>query len=241
MLSALVAATLLALLPHELADPARQRRLAGQRALHPVLDPALVARAEQRRERGQARARPVDEAERARVVVEEVGGGAAVGRHRGHDHHERPAPPAVRAIMISTSCREAPKTKAPAEAERREVDRRRGSSGWRGTARPDRCPRSSGKRSRPTPRRRPRNRPLGRHLDLEELACAEGQRARDQQRREHLDARVVVLDVRVVDAPRGLDLVLDLGQLGLQALEALGRAQLRVGLRQGVDRARARS
>ena len=42
--------------------------------------------------------------------------------------------------------------------------------------------------------------------------------------------RVVRLDVAVVDAPRGGDLVLGVRQLGLQLLEVLAGAQLRVGL-----------
>src|ERR671914_1950996 len=83
----------------------------------------------------------------------------------------------------------------------------------------------------------PRHRALGGHLDLEELARAERERAGDQERRELLRPRVVALDVRVEDAPRGLDLVLDAAQLRLQALEVVRGAQLRIRLGQGVDRA----
>ena len=47
---------------------------------------------------------------------------------------------------------------------------------------------------------------------------------------ERLDARVVALHVAVVDAASTGDLILGVRQLGLQLLEVLGRAQLRVGL-----------
>ena len=50
---------------------------------------------------------------------------------------------------------------------------------------------------------------------------------------ERLDAGVVVLHVAVVDAARARDLILGVRQLGLQLLEVLGRAQLRVGLGDG--------
>src|SRR5204862_8234897 len=67
--------------------------------------------------------------------------------------------------------------------------------------------------------------PLGRVLDLEEAArqVAMGYQAVG----EDLEARVVVAHVAVVDPPRRLDLVLDLGELRLELLEVLGRAQLR--------------
>ena len=52
-------------------------------------------------------------------------------------------------------------------------------------------------------------------------------------RGERLDARVVALHVAVVDAARAGDLILGVRQLGLQLLEVLGRAQLRVGLGDG--------
>ena len=53
-------------------------------------------------------------------------------------------------------------------------------------------------------------------------------RAGDDRVREDLDLRVVGLDVRVVDPARGLDLVLELGEVARELLEVLGRAQLRV-------------
>src|SRR5918912_109557 len=66
---------------------------------------------------------------------------------------------------------------------------------------------------------------VGRRVELEELARREAL-ARQQRFREHLDAGVVVLDVRVVDPAGGLDLVLELRQLGLEALEVLRSAEL---------------
>ncbi len=84
-------------------------------------------------------------------------------------------------------------------------------------------------------RRDLRDRAVGGDLDLEELARAERHRSRDQVVREHLDARVEVLDVRVVDAAGGLDLVLDRGELGLESAEALRRLELGIGLRQRLD------
>src|SRR4029079_5222109 len=71
---------------------------------------------------------------------------------------------------------------------------------------------------------------VGRRVDLEELALGEAEGAREERPREGLDARVVALHVAVVDAARTGDLILGVRQLGLQLLEVLGRAQLRVGL-----------
>ena len=71
---------------------------------------------------------------------------------------------------------------------------------------------------------------VGGILDLEELAAGEAERAGEQAVREHLDLGVVRLDVAVVDAARSGDLVLGVRQLALQLGEALGGAQLRVGL-----------
>ena len=74
---------------------------------------------------------------------------------------------------------------------------------------------------------------VGGILDLEELAAGEAERAGEQAVREHLDLGVVRLDVAVVDAARSGDLVLGVRQLALQLGEALGGAQLRVGLGDG--------
>ena len=127
--------------------PARAARLAAR--------PASSARSSACRPRRAAaswraaRPRPVDEPERARVVVEEVRGGAAVGRHPRPRPPRAPARPAVRAPSSGRPAwrrprrrrrpRPAPRSRPPA-----------GSSGRRGTARSDRCPRSWGRRSRPT-------------------------------------------------------------------------------------------
>ena len=71
---------------------------------------------------------------------------------------------------------------------------------------------------------------VGRRVDLEELALREAEHAGEDRRRERLDPRVVALHVAVVDAASTGDLILGVRQLGLQLLEVLGRAQLRVGL-----------
>src|SRR4051812_43054221 len=67
-------------------------------------------------------------------------------------------------------------------------------------------------------------------LHLEVAGLLELERARDQVRRERLDAGVVVADARVVEPAAGGDPVLAVGQLALQAEEVLVRLQLRVRL-----------
>ena len=215
---------LLELLPHVLADAAGEPGLAGQGAGHPGLAPATIARAEQGSERQQARARPVDEPERSRVVAIEALAGGAVGHHCAHHehqrhHHERPgehdqgvAPRGPegehgggsehRRVRAGPAVQVGAKEVPPAA-----VRVRRG--GVTGPSEGD-----------------ARNRALGRHLDLEEVPRAEGHRSGDQERGEHLDARVVGLHVGVVVPARRLDLVLDLGELALELLVALRRAQL---------------
>src|SRR5664280_1973485 len=71
--------------------------------------------------------------------------------------------------------------------------------------------------------------------DLEELTRLEAKRPGDDVRRNGLNRVVVVQHRVVVDLARGLDLVLGLGQLGLELLEVLGRAELRVGLGDGEE------
>ena len=70
-------------------------------------------------------------------------------------------------------------------------------------------------------------------LDLEELAPAEAEHARDQHGREDLDRVVVGQNGVVVDLTRDRDLVLGVLELGLQVEEALVRLQVRVGLGDG--------
>src|SRR5262245_38012809 len=72
---------------------------------------------------------------------------------------------------------------------------------------------------------------LGRVADLEELLRLKAALVGDDRGRPLLDLGVVGLDVRVVDPARGLDLVLQLGELALELLEVLRRAQLRILLR----------
>src|SRR3954454_14547447 len=91
------------------------------------------------------------------------------------------------------------------------------------------CPTNAGASS--TPERSPAARRLaeadfdrlavGGVLDLEELPRRESAVVGDDRVREDLDLGVERLDVRVVDPARGLDLVLDLGQLVLELLEVL--------------------
>src|SRR3989304_8217978 len=67
---------------------------------------------------------------------------------------------------------------------------------------------------------------------IEEFAMAEAERSGDQNGRELLDPRVVFLHGIVEEAPRRRELVLDVGELGLQLLEILIGLQVRVSLRQ---------
>src|SRR4051794_10954889 len=59
-----------------------------------------------------------------------------------------------------------------------------------------------------------------------ELACLEADQPGEEQRWERLDRRVVRLHRRVVVAPRGGDLVLRVGQLGLELPEVLRGPQV---------------
>src|SRR4029453_13072340 len=72
---------------------------------------------------------------------------------------------------------------------------------------------------------------LGRLRDLEVLLVGVAHLLGRDRGGELLDARVEHLDIRVVDPARGLDLVLELGELALQLLEVLGGPELRVLLR----------
>ena len=76
--------------------------------------------------------------------------------------------------------------------------------------------------------------------DLEELLLLEPERVRDHVRRERLDPAVVVLHVRVVEAPGGLDPVLRVGQFLLERQEVLVRLQVGVVLGHGEQLARGR-
>src|SRR5438270_12649549 len=64
--------------------------------------------------------------------------------------------------------------------------------------------------------------------EIEEGPRREAEHAGEQRRRELLDAGVVLADRIVEEPPRRRDLVLDVGQLGLQLLE------IRVGLQVGI-------
>src|SRR6202035_1538077 len=55
--------------------------------------------------------------------------------------------------------------------------------------------------------------------EVEELPRRKAERGREQRRRELLDAGVVFADRVVEEAPRRRELVLDVGELGLQLLE----------------------
>ncbi len=67
---------------------------------------------------------------------------------------------------------------------------------------------------------------------IEELLRLEAERAGEQGGRELLDARVVLLHRVVEKAARGRDLVLDVGELGLQLLEVLAGLEVGIGLAQ---------
>ena len=65
------------------------------------------------------------------------------------------------------------------------------------------------------------------------MSCGvEAERAREQRGRELLDAGIVLLHRIVEEAPRGRDLVLDVGELALQLLEVLVGLEVRIGLAQ---------
>src|SRR4051812_7280926 len=69
----------------------------------------------------------------------------------------------------------------------------------------------------------------------EELARLEPEQPCEEQRREGLDRGVVGLHGGVVVAPGGGDLVLGVGQLGLELPEVLGRLEVGVGLGDGEE------
>src|SRR5262249_56940664 len=64
----------------------------------------------------------------------------------------------------------------------------------------------------------------------EEFTLVEAEWPGDEHARERLPRVVVRVDGLVVVAPRGRELVLDVGELLLEREEVLGRAQLWVGL-----------
>ena len=66
--------------------------------------------------------------------------------------------------------------------------------------------------------------------EVEELLAAEAERAREQRGRHLLDAGVVFLHRVVEEAARGGELVLDVGELGLQLLEVGVGLEVRIGL-----------
>src|SRR6476620_2049838 len=70
-------------------------------------------------------------------------------------------------------------------------------------------------------------------VGFEELALVEPERPGDEHRRERLLDAVEPVDGLVVVAPRGRELVLDVGELLLKLQEVLRRPQLRVRLRYG--------
>src|SRR3954471_7415936 len=67
--------------------------------------------------------------------------------------------------------------------------------------------------------------------EIEEGVLAEAERSGEQHSRKVLNARVVLLHGVVEEAPRGRELVLDVGELGLQLLEVRVRFEIRIGLR----------
>src|SRR5258708_25601328 len=69
--------------------------------------------------------------------------------------------------------------------------------------------------------------------DVEEIFRRKSERPCQQHRGELLDAGVVFLHRVVEEAARGGDLVLDVGELGLELLEVLAGLQIGVGLAQG--------
>src|SRR5262245_25155639 len=69
--------------------------------------------------------------------------------------------------------------------------------------------------------------------DVEEIPRRKSERARQQHGGELLDAGVVFLHRVVEEAARGGDLVLDVGELGLELLEVLAGLEIGVSLAQG--------
>src|SRR5215831_19900186 len=68
--------------------------------------------------------------------------------------------------------------------------------------------------------------------NVEELLRGEAKGAGEQHRGELLDAGVVLLHGIVEEAASGRELVLDVGELGLQLLEVLIGLEVRIGLAQ---------
>src|SRR5258708_21286945 len=68
--------------------------------------------------------------------------------------------------------------------------------------------------------------------EIEKLLRRKAERGREQRRRELRNAGIVFAYRIVKEAPRGGDLVFDIGELGLQLLEIRVRLEVRVGLRQ---------
>src|SRR5687767_11116802 len=68
--------------------------------------------------------------------------------------------------------------------------------------------------------------------EVEELLAAEAERGGEQGGGKLLDARVVLLHRVVEETARGGELVLDVGQFGLQLLEVAVGLKVRIGLRQ---------
>src|SRR6266540_3748864 len=68
--------------------------------------------------------------------------------------------------------------------------------------------------------------------DVEEILRRKSERAGQQHRGKLLDAGVVFLHRVVEEAARGGDLVLDVGELGLELLEVLARLEIGIGLTQ---------
>jgi hypothetical protein len=67
---------------------------------------------------------------------------------------------------------------------------------------------------------------------IEELAWPEAHRSREQHGRKRLDGRVVFRYGVVEEPPRGGELVLNIGQLGLELLEVGVRLEVRIGFRE---------
>src|SRR5579859_2370683 len=68
--------------------------------------------------------------------------------------------------------------------------------------------------------------------EIEEVLLCEAEHAGEQSGRETLDPGIVFLHRVVAEAPRRGDLVLQIGQLGLQLLEIGVGLEIRIGLRQ---------
>src|SRR5712671_1786945 len=68
--------------------------------------------------------------------------------------------------------------------------------------------------------------------ESEKLLRRKAERGREQRRRKLRNAGIVFAHRVVEEAPRGRDLVFDVGELGLQLLEIRVRLEVRVGLRQ---------